>query len=263
VSLMSQSIERIAETHRRGNQSRSRRTLPIVGDIGWERRLTRGRGNRESVVRGTGREIDEFLDGGERGVFSWGLRGREFADKLVGSIPDIALASVHDGTSHSGIVGHGPFVGGGPIGLTLRQSSQFAGGGQSVADFLWTEMVDVHVEWDFRRGNGARCTRSNPPFDAPSVVCGDIRVFNIVFVVGGTFHDDGRGSGFSAWFGLGMVGFGFVDRDTIFNKVGAEQWCEIVSNLVTPLQANFASNVIWDPVQSDGPSDARGTYQDP
>jgi hypothetical protein len=106
--------------------------------------------------------------------------------------------------------------------LTLRQSSQFAGGGQSVADFLWTEMVDVHVEWDFRRGNGARCTGGNPSLHTPSVVRGDIMIFDIVFVVGGPFHDHGRGPGFSAGFGLGVVGFRFVDGDTIFNKVGAE-----------------------------------------
>lgn len=257
VSLVSQSIERIAETHRWGNQSSCRSRLPIVGEVGWERRLMRRGGDREAVVGGTGREIDEFLDGGERCVFSWGMR-RQFGDKLVGSIPDKAFASVHDGTSHSGIVGHGPFVGRDPVGLTLRQSSQFASGGQRGADFLWAEMVDVHVEWDFRRGNCARCTGGNPSLHTPSVVCGDIMIFDVVFVVGGAFHDHGRRSGFSAWFGLGVVGFKFADRDTIFNKVGAKQWREIVSNLVTPLQANFASNVIRDPVQSDGPSDARG-----
>ena len=124
-------------------------------------------------------------------------------------------------------------------------------------------MVNVHIERDFRRSNGAGCTGPRPSLDGPSVVCLAIMIFNIVFVVGGTFHGSGRGSGFSTWPGLGVVGFGFVDGDTIINKVWAEQWREIVSNLVTPLQTNLASNFVWDPVESDGPSDASGTYQDP
>ena len=133
--------------------------------------------------------------------------------------------------------------------LTSTQLHQSSSSGQRVAKFICGKMVHVHFELDFRRGNGARWIgRDQSSLAARSFGCRTTEIFRVVFVVGGSFHHDGWGFGFATWFGLHLSFFGLVGRKAIFNKVGTKQRCEIVSNLVTLLQTNFAGEFIWDPI---------------
>ena len=249
MSFTAQSIERLAQTHGWGNQSLGCRIiLPIVGQTGWERGLMRRWGDGEAIVGGRRREFNEFLDGGE-GLVLLGFMRFVFGYKLVGSIPIASLTFVDDRTSYSRVIWHWRVIVLYVVSLTLTQPHQSSSSGQRVANFICTKMVHVHVELDFRSGNSARCMEGDhSSLAARSFVCRPVMIFRVIFVVGGSFHRNWGGFGFATWFGLRLSLFRLVGRSAILNKVGTKQGCEIVSNLVTLLQTDFARKLIWDPV---------------